>query len=371
MIDAKKKDVLIRDSNKERCVMLSLTPRERVLNLFAGKEVDRPACYSGMGNVTTAALEEMGCKFQELHGDAAKMARAGASSYRLFGYESAVIPFDLCVEAEALGCAMNPYDEVEQLLYPTIKEKIIHSEEEITTFPIPADLLERGRINVICEAIRLLKQDVGQEVAVGTYLLGPFTLAGQLMDLNDLFKLTFKKPDKVNAMLDRLADVQIGIGKKFYEAGADYISVREMGATTDVLSPKTFDKVIAPHLKKIFAGLPGNNILHICGGTNSVIKIMNECGAGALSIEFKNDMVKTRTEIGSGPLVFGQVDAYNVLVTGKSDDVVKGVLASLDAGVDAVWPGCDIWPTAPLENLRAMVETVKEHGANRWARKKG
>jgi [methyl-Co(III) methanol-specific corrinoid protein]:coenzyme M methyltransferase len=40
--------------------MSSLTPKERVLNLLTGKEVDRPACYSGMGNVTTAALEEMG-----------------------------------------------------------------------------------------------------------------------------------------------------------------------------------------------------------------------------------------------------------------------------------------------------------------------
>lgn len=169
--------------------MSTLTPRERVLNIFAGKEVDRPACYSGRGNVTTVALDEIGCKFQDLHGDAEKMAQAGASSYRLFGYESAVIPFDLCVEAEALGCEMNPYENVDQLLYPTIREKIIHTQEEITTFAIPDDFLERGRINVICDAIRLLKKDVGEEIAIGTYLLGPFTLAGQLMDLNDLFKL--------------------------------------------------------------------------------------------------------------------------------------------------------------------------------------
>ena len=81
-------------------------------------------------------------------------------------------------------------------------------------------------------------------------------------------------------------------------------------------------------------------------------------------------MAKTRAEIGSVPLIFGQVDAYNVLVTGTPEDTVKGTLASLDAGVDAVWPGCDIWPTAPLENLKAMVEIVKEHGASRWVRKR-
>jgi len=46
------------------------------------------------------------------------------------------------------------------------------------------------------------------------------------------------------------------------------------------------------------------------------------------------------------------------------------VLQSLDLGVDAVWPGCDIWPDAPVENLKAMVDAVKEYGASHWVRKK-
>ena len=32
--------------------------------------------------------------------------------------------------------------------------------------------------------------------------LGPFTLAGQIMELNDLLKLSFKKADKVAKLLD-------------------------------------------------------------------------------------------------------------------------------------------------------------------------
>lgn len=70
---------------------MSRSPRERVLKLLAGQEVDRPACYSGMSSVTTVALEKLGCRFHELHVDANKMALAGASSYRLFGYESVVV----------------------------------------------------------------------------------------------------------------------------------------------------------------------------------------------------------------------------------------------------------------------------------------
>ncbi|OAT82969.1 MtaA/CmuA family methyltransferase [Desulfotomaculum copahuensis] len=348
---------------------MTMSSRDRVLGLFAGREVDRMACYSGMGNITTAGLDEYGYKFPSIHRDAEKMANMAASSYRLFGYECAVVPFDMCVEAEALGCVMNAYEDVAQLLYPTIKEKIVHSVDEMDKIEIPSDLHERGRFPVVMEAITRLKNDVGKDVPVGSWFLGPFTLAGQLMDLNDLFKLCFKKPDLVNSMLDKLTEVIITMAAKYREAGADYITIREMGAPTDVLSPRSFKQVIKPHLTKIFQNIASPKILHICGDTNLIIGLMNECGADALSVETKNNLQKSRETIGHEPLLFGHVDAYNILVNGTPEDVEKAVLNSIEGGVDAVWPACDIWPTAPLENLKKMVDTVKEYGASKWARK--
>jgi len=349
-----------------------MTGKERVLNLLQGKEADRPAVYSGMGNVTTAGLDQLGYKFAKVHGDAKMLAETAATSYKLFGLECAVVPYDLCVEAEAIGCVMNPYEEVANLLYPTIKEKVVHSEDEMTTFPIPDNITSRGRVPVVCEAIRLLQADIGSEVAVGTYVLGPFTLAGQLMDLNDLLKLSFKKPDQVNTMLDRLAGVIIEIAKAYRDAGADYITVREMGAPTDVLSPKVFRNVVAPHLKKIFDALAAMNcpsVLHICGKTNPIITILKETGAPAISVEQSNDLLKSREDMGWDTLLFGNVDAYNILVTSTPADVEAAVIRSLEGSVDAVWPSCDIWPTAPLENMKAFVEAVKKYGAEKWARK--
>jgi len=349
-----------------------MNSKERVLATLQGKTVDRPACFSGMGNVTTAGLDKLGYKFAKVHGDAKMLAETSATSYKLFGFESAVVPYDLCVEAEAIGCIMNPYEEVENLLYPTIKEKVCHSESEMTTFPIPEDVASRGRVPVVCEAIKMLQADVGSEIAVGTYVLGPFTLAGQLMDLNDLLKLSFKKPDLVNETLNRLADVIIKVAKAYHDAGVDYITVREMGAPTDVLSPKVFKNVVAPHLKKIFDYLASINCLsalHICGRTNTIMTILAGTGAPAISVEQGNDLLKSREDIGWDTLLFGNVDAYNVLVTGSPADVEAAVIKSLEGSVDAVLPSCDIWPTAPLENMKAMVEAVKKFGPEKYGRK--
>jgi [methyl-Co(III) methanol-specific corrinoid protein]:coenzyme M methyltransferase len=339
----------------------TLTARERVLKLFAGEAVDRPPCFSGMGNVTTEGLKSLGQKFAATHLDARMMAAAAASTYKLFGFECGVAPFDLCIEAEALGCEINVYAHSEDLLYPTIKKKLIHNEAEME-ITIPSDLTTRGRVPLMVEALTLMKKDIGSEAAVGSYVLGPFTLAGQVMELNDLLKLSFKKPDKIGKLLDQLSDVIIQVAGQYEKAGVDFITVREMGATSDVLSPRVFKSLILPYLKKIFEKITVPSVLHICGKTNDIVPFMAESGAKAISVDQKNDVAETRKKLGPKALVFGNYDPYNVLVAGTPDLVRQTIKKCMDDGVSAVWPGCDIWPTVPADNFNAMMDEVRKYG---------
>ncbi len=42
---------------------------------------------------------------------------------------------------------------------------------------------------------------------------------------------------------------------------------------------------------------------------------------------------------------------------------VEGVIKKcIDDGVDAVWPGCDLWPQVKRENVEAYVRTIREYG---------
>jgi len=339
----------------------TMTSKERVQKLFAGEKTDRPACFSGMGNATTEGLNKLGYKFAQVHLDAKQMAETAATTPEIFGFDSCVLPFDLCVEAEALGCQINTYANSEDLLYPTIKEKAIHSEEEMD-ISIPGDLTERGRIPLMREAIGIVKNNIGDRVPIGSYLLGPFTLAGQIMELNDLLKLSFKKADKVGALLEKLSAVIVAVAKEYEKAGVDYLTVREMGATSDVLSPRSFRKLILPHLKSIFEQISVPSVLHICGKTNDIVVDMKDSGATAISVDQKNDLKETRKNIGKEALVFGNYDPYNVLVSGTPALVKETITKCLDEEASAVWPGCDIWPTVPPENFHAMMEAVRNYG---------
>ncbi|MDA8078997.1 MAG: hypothetical protein M0Z79_08680 [Nitrospiraceae bacterium] len=341
-----------------------MNSRERVLKLFKKEAIDRVPCFSGMGNITETGINKLGYRFAGIHLDAKQMAETAATTYKLFGYECGVVPVDLCVEAEAMGCVINVYPQADGILYPTIKEKLIHSEDEMN-IALPPDLATRGRIPLLKEAIRLLKADIGNNVAVGSYVLGPFTLAGQIMELNDLLKLSFKKADKVAQLLDVMADALVIVAKEYEKAGVDYITVREMGATSDVLSPRVFRNLILPPLQKVIRAISGFSVLHICGKTNDIVTAMMDAGPTAISVEQKNDVAESRKKLGSDALIFGNFDPYNVLVSGSEELVRSTMRKCIDDGVSAVWPGCDIWPTVPPQNMTAMMDEVKIYGGKK------
>lgn len=339
----------------------SISGRDLVLRFLNKEAVSRMPAFSGMGHVTVTGLDQCGVRFAHVHGDAREMAATAATSHTLYGFDCVVVPYDLGVEAEALGAKLNTYDQAEDLLYPTLREKTVESAADIH---VPEDLENAGRIPVVCEAIRLLKDELGDRAAVGTYLLGPFTLAGQIMDLNRLLKMPLREADEVARILTTLSDVIIAIARIYQRAGADYITIREMGTSADILSPRVFRTQVKPHLIRIFQEIELPAILHICGNTNAIVGDMLDCAAAAISIDQKNNLVETRQKVGPEPLILGNIDPYNVLVLGEPDGVRAAVRQSIENGASAVWPGCDIWPTAPADNMRAYAEAIKENGRN-------
>ncbi|MFQ5575682.1 MAG: uroporphyrinogen decarboxylase family protein, partial [Anaerolineae bacterium] len=364
------------------------TIRQAIMNMFAGQTLDFTPNFSGMGSITLHGIQQLGYKFNEVHLDAEKMAAAAASSYKLFGLHSAVVPFDMGIEAEALGATVKYYDKgAGQIIYPTMTGKLVSRsqvqippdlpenkhksylrkaiDQAIINLNItpPADLAHAGRIPVVLEAIRILKDDVGSQVPVASWVLGPFTLAGQIMELENLLKLTFKKRDVVNRHLSHLTDYLTDILNLYIDAGADFVTVREMGATGDLLSRKMFGELIQPHLTELFSRITRvPTVLHICGNTNTIVDLMAQCGPTAISIDQKNNLAETRAKL-PGTLIFGNYDPFGTLCEGTPADVDAGIKTVIQNGADAVWPGCDIWPSVAPENMKAMMDATQKYGA--------
>lgn len=338
--------------------MAAMTPKERVIKILTRQPIDTMPCFSGQGMVTVPAIEAFGIRFPQIHLTAENMAGSAIKSMEMYEFDSAVVPYDMCTIPEAFGLNVSIYEDVEDILYPTIPEKW-NTPEEVQ---IPDDYLQRGRMPVVSQAITLLSEKIGKTHAIGTWILGPFTLAGQLVELDVLMKMAIKEKTKVEALLDRLVDLIIDLGRHYREIGADYVSLREMGTGADILSPRMFKILIQPRLRKIFESWDSPKILHICGSTDLIIEMMNDCGAEAISVDHKNTLSESRRKIGDQVLLLGDYDGFTLPGQSSFEEIEEAIKRCIDDGVDAVWPGCDIWPDVKSENLKAINSTIRELG---------
>lgn len=339
--------------------MSELTGKQRVQKLFKREPLDTMPCFSGQGAVVVQAIDKMGTKFAKIHTDARLLAESAIISARMFNMDAVVIPYDMAVVAEAMGRGVSLYDGAEGVIYPTVPDKW----KDFDEIDIPADYMSQGRIPMIDEAFKIIKAEA-PDLAVGAWVLGPFTMAGQIMELDILLKSIKKKKDLVTGFLDQITQITIDLVKHYQELDVDFISVRDMGSGTDLISPRMWKTLVGPNLKKVFDAItcvPSVN--HICGSTDMIIEMMHECGADALSVDQKNNIVETRAKLGNDILLFGNFDPYATLCQIEDQAEVETIIKQcIDNGIDSVWPGCDIWPDIKEENMKTYVKTVKEYG---------
>jgi [methyl-Co(III) methanol-specific corrinoid protein]:coenzyme M methyltransferase len=228
---------------------------------------------------------------------------------------------------------------------------------------IPDNIEQLGRLPIIPKAIEIIKKEA-PELAVGCWQLGPFTQAGQILELDMILKGVFKQKAKVEDLLDKLSDIIIKLGQQWQAAGCDYIALREPGVAADLLSPRTFKDIIKPRLTRILAGWQSPKLLHICGQTDPLIEMMNQCGADGLTVDIKCNVAEARKKLGDDVLLMGNVDTYSMTCDPetKAEATVAHIKEIIDNGVDAVMPGCDLWPDIIEANMKAAVDTTHAYG---------
>ena len=336
------------------------SPRDDVLNLLAGRPIGRLPVFGGLPSLTEPGLKSAGIHFSAAHTDPELMARAAATTFERFGFESAVAPFDLCVEAEALGVVVDYQTGGASFLAPVVSQPLPVGALQ-PGGPELAALPGAGRVPLVADAIRRLKAGVGRHVAIGAWIPGPFTLSWQLFGAEAWLAATVEG-DQVAEWLAALAEALAGVGRRYREAGADFLTVHDMGGSPQVVGPRAFRRWVKPALARLVAALPGPVVVSVCGDTNAVVEDLLACGAGALNVDQRNDLARTREMTGRRVLLLGNLDPVGVLSQGTPEAVADEVRRIALAGADAVWPGCDLWPEIPEENFRALMETARAYG---------
>jgi len=334
---------------------MAMTPRQRFLAALQRQPVDRPPVANPTSIVTTDLQDKLGVHFPDAHHDPVAMATLALAGHTVLGYDVVFPVFAGGThEAEALGVPVRWGDRGHM---PACEKAIWETADDIV---IAGDFLDHPAISTPIEAIRILKREVGDEVAIMGKVYGPWSMAYHCFGLSHFLKMTIKDPPMVGAILEGLKEVAIRFGRAQVAAGADALCY---GAhiTGDLIRPEAYPQFLQAIDRDMETAIGAPLIFHCCGRTMDRIAHFNANGQTAFHFESQNDPAEMRAK--AEMVLIGNINNPDTILAGTPEDVHRDVRRALDAGVDIIAPECAVPLDAPMANVKAVVDAVKRYAA--------
>lgn len=266
---------------------------------------------------------------------------------------------DLSVEAECFGSEIRFSDDE----VPTVIGSIVSTEEDADALEIPK--VGACRTGIYIEAIAKAKRMITDR-PVFAGVIGPFSLAGRLMDVTEAMIFCYEEPDMVHTLLEKVTTFLIEYCREYKNAGADGIVMAEPLA--GLLSPSLAEEFSAPYVAKIINAIQSDDfivIYHNCG--NSTIQTIDSIlSVNAAAYHFGNaiDMAEMLTHIPDDIVAMGNVDPAREFKNGTPESIREATLDVMNRCCEhknfVISSGCDIPPMAKWENIDAFFAAVDE-----------
>jgi uroporphyrinogen decarboxylase len=340
----------------------ALTCRRRFLNACACQPVDRPPVWlmrqAGRALPEYRKLKEKH-SFLELVQTPELAAEVTLQPVRRFGFDAAILFSDILVVPEAMG---QPYRFRET--GGIAMDFAVHSLADIEKLSV-AQVCEK--LGYVDKALRILRKELGDRTALLGFAGSPWTLATFMMEGGSAEKYTralnlFRKESKTfNALAEKLTAAVTAYLEMQIEAGVDAIQIFDSHG--GLLAPAEFQEASGRWMKEIISRLGGRvPVIVFSLGTHGNWDDLLATGASVLGIDWQFPLADARRLLPAGVGLQGNL-APSLLNEAAPEKVAaettrllevmrerKGYIFNLGHGVP---------PNAKLENIAALVETVK------------
>lgn len=286
--------------------------------------------------------------------------------YETFRPDAVWLSADTWVTAEAMGAAVA-FPSGNQPLAGT-GEPCIRSADDIDRLP-PPDLGTQGRWPLMLDALARLRRGLGDDVfLVACFDQYPFSLACALMGIEQvMLKLVDDRP-MLEALMTRCAEYSVAYASALAAAGADMLSGGDSPA--GLIGPRFYRELALPFERRVIAGIKSQTSipvsLHICGNATPILPDMAASDADVLELDHQVDVTTACRTLGSDIAFWGNLDPVGLLARGTPEEVCRTTrdlirtVAQCGHRRFVVSSGCTLAPETPPENLRAMLDAVRD-----------
>lgn len=336
-----------------------MTPKQTLIATLNHEATEQVAWVPFAG---VHAGKLLGYKASEVLQDGDKLFQSLMEVNKLYKPSGQPVIFDLQVEAECLGCELVWADDAP----PSVAKHPLEGEDELETpcyCTIPTK--ESGRIPMILDVMKRMKEAVGDTTALYGLICGPFTLATHLRG-NDIFMDMYDDEEAVEKFLAYCNAVAMKMADYYIEAGMDVIAV--VDPLISQISSAHFEQFMSEPFTKLFAHIKeagAYSSFFVCGDATRNIEVMCKTNPDSISVDENVDIfaakeITDRYNVALG----GNIPLTTIMLHGTQQDNMKYVVDLLDKLKDTknfiLAPGCDMPYDVPVENAIGVAQAVTQ-----------
>jgi uroporphyrinogen decarboxylase len=234
---------------------------------------------------------------------------------RRFGVDAAIFFSDIVVPLKAVGVDLDIVAGVG----PVVAQPFA-TRADLDRLPALHDVPQ------VAEAVKLLVAELGETPLIG-FAGAPFTLASYLVeggpskDQRKTKALMYGDPALWNDLMERLADITLGFLRVQVDAGAS--AVQLFDSWVGALPVEDYRRYVAPHSRRILAGVADVPRIHFGVGTGELLHDMGAVGADVVGVDFRVALDDAVKRVGPGKAVQGNLDPTAVFAPW---DVLRGLV---------------------------------------------
>ena len=330
-----------------------LSPKRRFLKALMGGKVDRIPVGNVVSVVTVELMESANAWFPQAHQEATAMAQLAKTGYTILGYDTVMPVFSVVQEAAALGCEI---DWGNPSMMPGVRSPPFAGNGR---FEIPKYWIAAPSIQVVLDALRILRQELGNQVVIVGKVMGPWSLSYHLMGIEEFLANTILEPDRCRRSIETLKSVTIEFAKAQVQAGADIICLADH-ATGGMVSPIAYRDFLLPVHQEIVAEVGCPIVLHCCGNTTDRLEYFSQAGFDCYHFESQVKLKDALEAVSGSMTLMGNINNPQLLLSGTPDQVAQACMQVIQSGVHILSPECAVPLSTPLENLKKLVDVAEQ-----------
>lgn len=333
---------------------------DRITAAINFHRLDRPPVVAQVFGHAAVLAEVPLCDYLR-DGEALAGCQIKAQAY--YGHDAVFALMDANVETEAVGSSLKYTFNG----YPSVSSYALSDLSELEDLP-PPDPYGAGRMPELLKAARILRRKVGDSVVVVGCVLGPMTLATQLLGMEAALYTAIDTPDRFALLLDYATDIAVNFGIAQVEAGVHIPLVFDPAASPAVVPHQFFREMLVPRLQKVFAAFKQTEAtgvwLHIAGPCGPILHFYPMLGIDVANIDYEVRPSQAR-EILPGTCLSGNIRPLAFVEDSAeaiADNAHGLIRLFADSGGFILSSGCEIPLESRPENVAAMVAASTEKG---------